>query len=327
MEYELNEKTFFVEELFKPQLSNKGKYLYYTVEKKSLSHKQLLRRLPRDACFNGKKDKNASTKQWFSTMNPIEEINEKELKMKYKGRSDEKIWIGKHKGNKFKIIMFLEKEEINKIRKIKWKNELIANYFGKQRFDERINKLKELIEKKEWEEALKYFLCEKSNYDTEKSSEIKKEIQENWNEWDKLIENEVIPEAKKGIFIALKEGKGFENAFEFVEKKSLKTMLKAIQAKRWNDLLHNLVLGSVTNNLEGLKASKNVKRKLIIQANDFEKKFGINKLERETYFVVKQFKGKQFKGKNLKENIQMEFELNKGCYGTIFLEYLEKMLG
>lgn len=242
MKYFLNAKTFFVEEIFKPTIGQEGKYLYYIVEKKGLSHKQLLKRIPRDACFNGVKDKNASTKQWFCTKNAIDNIVENELNITYKGRSDERIYIGKHNGNKFRILVELNEEELKKIKKINWKKEFITNYFGKQRFDKRIEEFSELIETKNFEKALKFFLTEKSDYDTEKSSEIKKEINDNWSKWEKLINSEVIPESKKPIFELLKKEVDFEKAFLLTEKKSLKQMLKAVQAKKWNELLHKKYL-------------------------------------------------------------------------------------
>ncbi|MDD3083409.1 MAG: tRNA pseudouridine(13) synthase TruD [Candidatus ainarchaeum sp.] len=322
MNYNLKPETFFVEEDYKPRLKEEGKYLYYVIEKKGLSHKQLIKRIPKDALFNGLKDKNATTKQWFCTKQTIENIFEKDLKIEYKGKSDEKIFIGKHKGNKFKILLELKEKELKKIKKINWKKELITNYFGKQRFDKRINKFNELLEKKDFENALKFFLTEKSDYDTQKSSEIKKEIFTNWNNWKKLIESN-IPESKKPIFELLEKEKDFEKAFMLTEKKSLKQMLKAVQAKKWNELLHKQILFFVANNLEGKKASRNIKNKLILEGNDFEKKFGLNKLDRETYFKIKKFK---IKKSNKKNNFWIEFYLKKGCYATIFIEYLEKIL-
>lgn len=77
------------------------------------------------------------------------------------------------------------------------------------------------------------------------------------------------------------------------------------------------------NNLKGKKASRNIKNKLTIEVNEFEKKLGLKKLERETYFNANKLKIKKTIKKN---NFFLEFELKKGCYATTFLEYLETIL-
>ena len=321
MKYSFSPKNFFVDEVFRPKLIENGKYCYYLTEKKGLSHKQLKKRLPRDTLFCGVKDKNATTKQWFSSKQMIEDIEEDDLKVEYKGRCDEKIWIGKHKGNNFRILVEVSAAEAKKLKNFNPKKEYVANYFGKQRFDVRVNEFERLLVAKEFEEALKFFLCEKSKFDSEKSSEIKKEINEKWCKWSELVSSEKIPEAKKAIFKALGEGKSFESVFVFVEMKSFKQMLRAIQSKRWNELLHDEVLGKVKHNLNGVEASRNMKKKIILKENDFERRFGLRGLERESYFLAEKYRAKEKEGK-----FWIEFNLGKGCYATTFLEFLEEWL-
>lgn len=316
MEIILNENNFFVKELFNPKLSENGNYCYYIVEKKGLSHKQLLKLVPKDALFCGIKDKNATTTQWFCSKERIEEINEDELKIKYKGRSDEKIFVGKHKANQFLVIS--KEKPIEKLG-------LVANYFGEQRFDARVKKFEELIHN-DFEGALKFFLVEKSKFDSERSTKIKKVILENWGEWKKILESEEIKGTGKEelFFFLVNNPTSFEEAFEFVERKSLIWMLKACQSLRFNRTLSELVKEknpkSKTIIVFGKKvfidANKGMKRELIIEPTEFEKKIGLGKLERKSFFEVKKFKIKK------KENYEISFELSKGSYATILIKII-----
>jgi len=318
MKYELNENTFFVKEVFSPKLIKLGLYNYYIVEKRNLSHKQLLKRLPPDSLFCGMKDKNATTTQWVCTKSDVEETSEENLKITYKGESNEKIWIGKHKENSFTVLIELEKAE--RIKLLGLKKELVGNYFGEQRFDKRVEKFYELLEKKDYENALKYFLVEKSKFDSEKSTEIKKIISENWGNWKKIYENELIPEAKKELFTFLDTREDFCKAFDYVEQKSLKQMLKAIQAQRFNDILSELM---IEKKCKGLRATKALPRKLIIQATEFEKRFNLRKMERPTFFRSKSFKLKPEKEKN---KYWICFSLPTGSYATIYLKFLKEQV-
>lgn len=285
MKYNLRKDTFFVKEIFTPNLKENGEWNYYLLTKSGISDKEVRRRIPKDSLFCGKKDRNATTTQWFCSRNKIDNINEENLKLEFFGVSNEKLFIGAHKGNKFRVIVELNEIERKKIKKTNFKKILIANYFGPQRFDERIEKFNEFLEKEEYESALKYFLCEKSKFDSEKSCEIKKEIETNWSNWEELIISEKIPESKKPIFEFLRNGNNnYLEAFEFVERKSLITMLKATQAKRFNQILEKEIDEKIKNNLSGFLANKSVKKKIEVEANDFERNFGLKKLVRNSYF-------------------------------------------
>jgi tRNA pseudouridine13 synthase len=328
MEYNLNEKNFFVIELFKPQFEENGKYNYYLIEKKGLSHKQLLKRLPAGH-FCGIKDKNAITKQWFCTLQEMDEIDEENLKVIFEGKSNERLHIGKHKGNKFKIKIELDEREKELMKKIKWKH-LICNYFGEQRFNEYFE-MKEALELNNYEKALKIFLTKKGKFDSERSKKMKKIIKENWKDWNKILEEELISESgKKELFEFLATGGEFEKAFDFSEKKSLKFVLKAFQSERFNLMLHNEALLKKPNGIKGkileeeflLEASKAFKRKLFVKPTEFEQKFNLNGLTRKTFFQLKQFKVKEID----ENSCWIEFELPKGSYATVALEFIKQRL-
>jgi tRNA pseudouridine13 synthase len=328
MEYELNKDSFFVHELYKPQLTNDGKYAYYTVEKRGLSHKQLQKRLPKDTCFCGVKDRNATTTQWFSTENPIDEIDEKELKVKLVGFSEKRIFIGAHKGNSFKVLVKLNDNEEKKLKYFSEKKEFICNYFGEQRIGTKSKTLFEAFDEKDYEKALKLFLTEKSKFDTQRSTKMKEIIFKNWGNWKEIRENELIKGTGKEVLFSYLENNPdkFMDAFEHAEMKSLKQTIKTMQAIRWNSALKEEALLKRPKNIFDenklpLEASKAFKREITIEPSEFEKKFIGRRLTRETFFNAKNFHIKKEKNKSW-----LLFELGKGAYATIFLKYLKEWL-
>jgi tRNA(Glu) U13 pseudouridine synthase TruD len=328
MNYELNEDTFFVSEILNPKLANEGKYNYYLIEKAGVSHKELKRILP-IGYYCGKKDRNATTKQWFCTEHEIGEIQNEKVRVEFKGRSNERLHIGKHKGNKFRVQIELDDGEIEILKSINFNKKKVCNYFGKQRFEERLFEFSRLIDLNSWEKALKYFLTHESKFDTPKSTEIKKIIINNWGNWKEIISNEKIPSSKKPLFEFLEKEEDFKGAFEFVERKSLKNSLRAIQALRFNLLLENEAIDKKENGIKGeingeeliIEASKAFKRELFVKPTEFEKNFGENGMGRKTFFQPK-----NFRIKNLGSEVWIEFDLGKGNYATVFLEFLKGYL-
>jgi TruD family tRNA pseudouridine synthase len=357
MNYTLNPNTFFVKEVFNPKLTNKGTYNYYLITKKDLSHKQLTRLLP-TGYFCGMKDKNATTTQWFCSYDKVSEIENKNVIVEFKGMSNERIHIGKHKGNLFKIKVDLEEDEFKLLNSINFNKKKICNYFGDQRFDSRVRKFSELIDMNNWEEALKFFLTSESKFDSEKSTEIKKVVKENWGDWKAILQSEVLPDSKKELFGFLDLDGDYKKAFDFVEKKSLKQMLRAIQSQRFNLMLHNQALDKHPNGVKGmingeellLGASKAFKRHIFVQPTEFEKSFNENGMSRKTFFQPKNFRMKNPTGASPKASMGssatklatanngandpfcsmkkqdgywIEFELAKGTYATVLLEFLK----
>jgi len=334
MNYSLTPKTFQVNEIFNPHLSEKaGEYYYYTLEKKGISHKEAVKRIGARAYFCGIKDKNAHTKQWFCTSESVQETTEENFIIKFKGYSNERIHVGKHKGNAFKVIIELPEKEFRALKKFKPKNAPVCNYFGEQRFSENTLEFCKVLEEKKYEDALKIFLTKKSKFDSEKSRAMKKIIEENWGNWKKTLENkEIIGTGKVILFEYLeKNPKNFEEAFNYAEPKSLRILLKAAQSKRFNEKLNELAQEKKPNNLFGeinkekiaFEANKSFKRSILIEPTEFEKKFRKTPLERDTFFAAEKFKVKKMNEKN---TVRLEFELQKGSYATVFLKFLKSWL-
>lgn len=334
MNHFLSSKTFFVTELFKPNLNEKGTWNYYIVEKKDLSHKQLLRRLPKDVLFCGVKDRNATTKQYMCTKQNIEDIIEENLKVTFIGKSEEKLFIGKHKGNSFKVLVEMNDIEFKKLKKYREKNELVTNYFGEQRFGANSWTIFEFLEKEDYENALKLFLTQTTKFDTEKSRVMKKVIKENWGNWKIILEHEEIKGTGKVVLFEYleKNPQKFKEAFNHAEPKSIKQLIKTIQAIKWNmSLEKEILLKKPKNNFSKISnsekefplcASKAMKREIIIKPTEFESQFFKRTLIRKTFFNSKHFSIK----KENKNHYWINFELGNGNYATILLKYLENWL-
>jgi tRNA pseudouridine13 synthase len=369
MNYTLSPKTFEVRELFNPQLKENGKYYYYILEKKGISHKEAAKRISANGVtayfagtetqsesreakptiwFCGIKDKNASTKQWFCTNEKIDEIDEPDFKTKFRGCSDERIFVGKHKGNNFSILVELDENEQKALSHFKAKNEFVCNYFGEQRFSENTIEIVNALSREDYEKALKLFLTKKSKFDSQKSRAMKKVIEENWGDWKKIMESEEIKTTRKVELFSFLETNpsNFKEAFSYAESESLKTTLKAAQAIRFNEELNKTAeqkkpnniktqitvsstqqgADSVTSGLHGqtwnISASKAFPRKLIIQPTAFEEKFRKSYLERKTFFTAEKFRARRLGGKKF----ELMFELGKGSYATVFLKFLESWL-
>lgn len=338
MKYELTPKTFFVTEIFNPRLSETGLYYYYTLEKAGVSHKETQKRIGTTAYFCGVKDKNATTKQWFCTKEQLllEEINEPNFIVKYKGSSNERIFVGKHKGNSFKALVELEPNETKSLKYFKPKNEFVCNYFGEQRFSENTISICNALETGDYEGALKIFLTKKSIFDSNKSTAIKSVIQKNWGEWEKILNSEeVAGTGKEELFIFLNSNPfDFKGAFLHTEEKSTRILVKAAQSLRFNSQLAKLaqakkpngikshIVGQEIGGIVGMSASKAFPRKIIISPTKFEENFRKSTLERKTFFTAQKFKAKRREA----NNYEISFELGKGEYATIFLKFLQNWL-
>jgi len=376
MQYTLSPETFFVAELFNPVLTERGKYYYYLLEKKGLSHKQAVKKISNasflcgandcnsnlgdtkppqiqtEFCgaenhrsdlrdtkpphiamwFCGIKDKHATTKQWVCTKEKIDDIEEEFFKMKYIGQSNEKVFVGKHKGNAFRVSVELDEKEEKSIKHFKAKNELTANYFGEQRFNQKNLEIGELLAKEDYEGALKLFLTQVTGFDSDLSREMKKNISEKWGKWKELAESDIFKETKKRkVFDYLSENEGdFKGAFKASEPRSVALIVKTAQAFRFNVELNKMALEKKPNNAKSLIvgqdlnlfANKGMKREITIEPTEFEQNFRKGTLERRTFFAAQKFKAKKLgKGK-----YELCFELGKGQYATIFLRFLEKWL-
>ncbi len=331
MKYTLSKETFNVKELFNPNLKEKGNYYYYLLEKKGISHKEAVSKIGiKPIWFAGIKDKNATTTQWFCALERINDVDEENFKIKYKGQSDERIFVGKHKANEFTVKVGLEEAEKESLKHFKAKKEFVCNYFGEQRFSEQNKEIIEALKNEEYENALKLLLTKKNKHDSDKSRAIKKMIAEKWGNWNEIIKDTNVAGTKKvELFdFLIKSTRDFEGAFLHAEPKSTRIIIKAAQAKRYNAILNELAQKKKPNNIYGeivegfgdyaLSASKAFTRNISVEPTKFEQRFRKGVMERRTIFIAEKFGYKNVSG----DIFELKFVLPRGTYATVFLNFL-----
>ncbi len=333
MKYSLNKDTFEVRELFNPSLKESGKYYYYVLEKSGISHKEAKKRIGVKSWFCGVKDKNAKTKQWFCTEEAIEEVNFPDFKVKYRGCSSERIFVGKHKGNVFSVKVEFEEGDEKALKHFKATSELVCNYFGEQRFSKNNIETAKFVFARDYESALKVFLTSKSVFDSEKSSRIKKAVAEKWGNWESILNDAEVSGTKKAVlFEFLKNNPtDFVSAFLHAEPKSVGIMVKAAQAMRFNEALNKLAVERKPKNINAqimgqdgfekpffMRASKAFTREITIEPTEFEKNFRKSALVRKTFFSAKKFNARKIS----ETSYELNFELGRGEYATVFLKFL-----
>ena len=147
-------EDFIVEEVINLELTDKGDYSYFLIEKKNWNTKDVIKIIAkklniRERRINiaGIKDKIALTKQYISVfgINPenLERIKIKDVNITFIGCGNERIKLGQAVENKFVIIvrnLDSKGKEVN----------FIENYFDDQRFGGRNHLLGEALVKKEF---------------------------------------------------------------------------------------------------------------------------------------------------------------------------------
>ncbi|MBI2106552.1 tRNA pseudouridine(13) synthase TruD [Candidatus Woesearchaeota archaeon] len=147
-------EDFIVEENIRLDLTDKGDYSYFSIEKKNWNTKDIVKIIAkrlniRERRINiaGIKDKIAITKQYISVfgINPqnLARIKIKDVKIEFIGYGNERIKLGQTNGNKFVIVV---RNLDSKGKEIKF----IENYFDDQRFGGRNHLLGEALVKKEF---------------------------------------------------------------------------------------------------------------------------------------------------------------------------------
>ena len=156
-------EDFIVKEMNNIEINEQGKYTYFLLKKKNYTTEKAvstvakyLKKQRKDIGYAGAKDRNALTEQYISIKGQIkkQDINLKDIELKYIGRGKERINLGNLKGNEF-IITVRNLEELNSDIK---GNLQIPNYFDEQRFSENNAEIGESILKKDFKNAVDLIL-------------------------------------------------------------------------------------------------------------------------------------------------------------------------
>ena len=192
-------EDFIVKEMNDIILGNTGKYAYFLLKKKNYNTIKAIETIAKalginvkNIGFAGNKDKNAVTEQLISIKNgkkDFEKVSLKDIGLKYVGKGDEEIYLGRLKGNEFYItIRGLEDKEIKKIEeKAKNKQIFMPNYFGEQRFSKSNHWIGKAITNRDFKKAVELVL--ESN--SEQNERIEEHLQRQKNDF--IVALKIIP--------------------------------------------------------------------------------------------------------------------------------------
>ncbi len=255
MKIKVKPEDFIVEEVAHFKLSNNGKYYLYRLFKSGWNTLDALRVVARNnkidlyaLSYCGKKDRYADTIQYITS--PIQlsiaEIN-KNIKLEYVGRTDEKASPMLIEGNKFKIkLRNLKKDDEKKIlrRLEEIKTFGFPNYFGEQRFgsyDKNLGFFAEKFLKAHYNGALKVLLCSIHSQDGKEEKERKRFFLKNWGDFGLLIKYAKTDFEKRIFSTLLEKPKGFLNAIHEYPIEEISMAFSAYQSYLWNKMLSRIL--------------------------------------------------------------------------------------
>jgi len=180
-------QDFIVKEIYDIKQDN-GQYAYFLLKKIDYTTIRALETIAnklniplKNIGFAGNKDKNAITEQKISIFKgskSIENINFKDIELKYLSNGKEPISLGNHQGNEFVItIRNLDDKEIEKLKSFKPKH--VLNLFGPQRFSKNNDVVGKAVIKKDFKKAVELILENKR----EEENKIKDHIENNKNDY------------------------------------------------------------------------------------------------------------------------------------------------
>lgn len=236
-------EDFIVKEIADYKLGKKGKYAYFVLRKKQWTTinaiariAEFLRKNPRIFNTSGMKDKDAVTEQYVSAYGlrreDIEKVAVKDIRLFFKGYSNEPVKLASHSANYFEITArALEKP----LKQIKY----LPNYYDDQRFGgirPNTSKVGELIVKREWEEAMKHYLLYPFGTETAKHKEFRKRMEDNWGRLKADMAPKYLTE-RKAVEYLEKNPSDYIGAFKQLPKQVFTLFIHAYQSKMFNEML------------------------------------------------------------------------------------------
>ncbi|MBU2638579.1 MAG: tRNA pseudouridine(13) synthase TruD [Nanoarchaeota archaeon] len=240
-------EDFIVKETADYKLGKKGKYAYFVLKKKNWTTinaiqktAEFLRKNPKIFNTSGMKDKDAVTEQYVSAYGlrreDIEKVAVKDIKVFFKGYSNEQIKIGSLTGNYFEITARALDKPLSEINSV-------CNYYDDQRFGgirPNMAKVGELIVKRQWENAMKHYLLHGFDTETEKHKLFRKELENNWGKLKAGIVPNYLTEKAVAEYLA-KNPSDYIGAFKQLPKQILTLFIHAYQSKLFNEMLDTYV--------------------------------------------------------------------------------------
>ena len=326
-------EDFIVKEMNDIILGNTGKYAYFLLKKKNYNTIKAIETIAKalginvkNIGFAGNKDKNAVTEQLISIKNgkkDFEKVSLKDIGLKYVGKGDEEIYLGRLKGNEFYItIRGLEDKEIKKIEeKAKNKQIFMPNYFGEQRFSKSNHWIGKAITNRDFKKAVELVL--ESN--SEQNERIEEHLQKQKNDFIGALK--IMP------FKLLKLYVHSYQSFLFNKTLEEYISINKISSNKINYDEKIPIIGFSTE-LKNKKIKKIIE-KIMQEEKVTERDFIIRAIpylsseggERDAFIKINDFKIINVEKDELnvgKEKMAVSFSLLKGCYATVLMDFLLK---
>jgi tRNA pseudouridine13 synthase len=337
-------EDFIVKEINDLEFNNSGLYSYFLLKKKNYNTLRAIETIAdklrinkKNIGFAGNKDKNAVTEQVISIKNSnkdIQNIKIKDIELKYLGKGNEEIYLGRLKGNNFIITLRnLTKKEISTIEeKIKNNNISIPNYFGPQRFSNNNNLIGKAIINNNFKEAVDLII--ESNSDC--NEKIKQHLQKQKNDFVGALK--IITFKLLKLYIHSYQSFLFNKALEqyigTINSKKIKNNELLNENAKLSDGLINVTLPIIgfgteieDNNIK--KIINEIMNKENINFRDFIIRaipdLSSEGTERNTFIKVNNFKITSKEEDELnknKEKLTVSFSLPKGSYATVLVDWL-----
>ena len=325
-------EDFIVKEMNDIILGNTGKYAYFLLKKKNYNTIKAIETIAKalginvkNIGFAGNKDKNAVTEQLISIKNgkkDFEKVSLKDIGLKYVGKGDEEIYLGRLKGNEFYItIRGMEDKEIKKIEeKAKNKQIFMPNYFGEQRFSKSNHWIGKAITNRDFKKAVELVL--ESN--SEQNERIEEHLQRQKNDF--IVALKIIPFKMLKLYVHSYQSFLFNRTLE--EYISVNTggnkvtYDEKIPIIGFSTELKNKKIKKIIEKI--MQEEKVTERDFIIRAIPYLSSEGG---ERDAFIKINDFKIINVEKDELnvgKEKMAVSFSLLKGCYATVLMDFLLK---
>ena len=162
-------EDFVVKEISRVNTEKNGQYAYYSLAKTNFSTVEAIQMLAdrfrmslKNIGFAGNKDKNAVTEQKISIFRGsknFENVNIKNIELKYLGNGKSPISLGDLEGNEFIItVRSLDDKGIERLKSAEGKKILVPNLFGAQRFSRNNHLVGKAIIKRDFKKAVALIL-------------------------------------------------------------------------------------------------------------------------------------------------------------------------
>ncbi|MCS7203015.1 MAG: tRNA pseudouridine(13) synthase TruD [Thermodesulfovibrio sp.] len=259
MSYKIKVKAddFFVKEITNLPIKKEGLYSVYILKKSGWNTLDLLRRISqkfripfKNISYGGKKDRHATTEQYFTVKALCKDISlkEKNFSIEFVGFSPYPMGPKFIEGNQFKIaVRNIEQKEVEKalesFKKIKTYG--FVNYFDDQRFgsfDPKQGFIAEKILKKHYSGALKIYLTHIHPEDKKEAKERKRKMFNYWGNWQECLSIAQTEFEKKAFNHLVKNSKDFLTILKKISKEELSMFFSAYQAFLWNEVVRRLIL-------------------------------------------------------------------------------------